>query len=699
MTGQPQATSSSPPQAWRSVRRFCSSKERVPALVVASLLAAVTFVAYWPALSCGFVNFDDPEYVTSNAHVQRGRTFTGVKWAFTTGHASNWHPFTWLSLMLDVQLFGAGAKGFHFTNVLLHAANSIILFLFLRSCSGTMWRSAAVAALFALHPLHVESVAWISERKDVLSALFGLLALWSYSLYAKGKTETNQVRGRVYYILAVVLFAAGLMSKPMLVTLPFVMLLLDYWPLHRFDLATKNESIAGMARLFREKIPFFILSGFSCVITFVVQRKGRSVQLLESFPLDIRIQNAFVACARYLEQTFWPVDLACLYPHPGEWHWAQVLLSALIVAGVSAVAIWLRSKHRFVPAGWLWFVGMLVPVIGIVQVGVQSMADRYTYLPLIGVFIVLVWEAEVLGRERHWAAITITIILAALLACVVQTRHQISFWREGETLFRRAIAVTENNPVAYNNLGLCLLEKGKTDEAIECYQKALQLNPNHPDAHYNYGNTLVRLGRVNEGIEHYRRAVRFKPYDAQAYNNLGYALALTGHLDEALTNYHTALRIDPSSVEAMANLGSTLMMRKEYNKAITCFQTVLKAKPDEVEVHGNLANALAVVGNYRDAIGHYQFVVQRQSTNAAILSNLGAALLAVGRAEEARRYLKESSQINPNHPKTHYRLGVAWAQLGKLKEAAEEFREALRLQPDFREAEQSLRRLESETSR
>ena len=473
-------------------------------LGICLLLVAVTLAVYWPVMRYDFINYDDPDYFTANTHVQTGLTLPNMVWAFSTRRTTNWHPLTWLSLMLDAELFGKGPVGPHFTNLLLHAANTVLLFLLLRRLTAANWRSALVAALFALHPLHVESVAWISERKDVLSTFLGLLTLLFYAGYAQGVTvdtcrvtRTESILSRVtchvsrFYWLALLFFVLGLMSKPMLVTLPLVMLLLDWWPLGRMSRVEGRGS--RVRSLVLEKIPFFLLSAISCVVTFIAQQKGGSVISLVKISFAGRIENTFVSYARYLGKTFWPSHLAVLYPHPIHWGAGLIVFSLVLVIGFSVAAVWFGRQHPYVPMGWFWFVGTLVPVIGLVQVGIQSMADRYTYLPLIGVFMVVVWgfdEARVKWRLPE----TLVLFLAGmfLLAGAWATRSQLSYWRDSETLFRHTLAVTENNYLAYNNLGTCLSEKGQLAEARDCFQKSLRIKPNNVDALCNMGSVLTR---------------------------------------------------------------------------------------------------------------------------------------------------------------------------------------------------------------
>jgi tetratricopeptide (TPR) repeat protein len=659
--------------------------------IICLILATATIAVYWPVVTFNFVNFDDPDYVTSNSHVLGGLTWRGVVWAFHSTFADNWHPLTWLSHMLDVELFGASAGAAHFVNLVLHTVNVLLLFLVLRRLSGGIWRSAFVAALFALHPLHIESVAWISERKDVLSSFFGLLALRSYVLHAKKSQTVPAFTPSRSYWAALFFFALALMSKPMLVTLPFLLLLLDIWPLRRF------ESSAGL-NLIREKAPFLIFSAFSCLITMAAQNRGGATQALTTFPFTVRIETVFVAFVEYLEKTFWPTNLCCLYLHSGHWPLVTVLLSGFIIIGFSLLAVCFWRRLPFVFVGWFWFLGMLVPVIGLVQVGWQFMADRYTYLPLVGIFLILVWGAgEIVRRWRVTAVPFCFLGIVVLITCALITKAQLRYWQNSETLFRRAIAVNGNNDIAYNNLGYYLFQCGRLDEAMENYRRALQINPafkkcrynlddlgnffskngecslavecfdtallsntNFFDAHYGLANALLKCGRTDEAIEHYQRAAQLKPDDGATFNNLGLALVMKGRSEEAVTNFHQAIRLKPDFAEALCNLGGVFMVQKRYDEAIVSYEAALRVEANRPEIHYSLAQAFFFMGRWEDAALQFKDVLS----------------------------------LSPDNPKVHLELGEVLARLGKPTEAAAEFREALRLKSDFPEAERALNELE-----
>lgn len=547
-----------------------------------ALLALVVFILYWPATGFEFTHYDDPTYYVQNTRVQAGLSWDGIVWAFTTGTASNWHPVTWISHMVDADLSGrVDPEVPHFTNILLHAANSALLFLLLNKLTGTRWRSLFVAGLFALHPLNVESVAWISERKNVLSTLFWLLTLVAYVRFAtkKGIGPAANAHWRdKNYLLALGLFALGLMSKPMLVTLPFTLLLLDYWPLKRTP--DPGRGISDWKSLIAEKLPFFVLSVVFCIVTFLVQQHGKAVQTLEKFPAEVRLENALASYLRYLGKAFWPANLAVDYPHPGRWPATVVLTAALLLLAISLLAL-RRTQNRWLFAGWFWFLGTLVPVIGLVQVGVQSMADRYAYIPLIGIFTIVTWGVfEILDGlkfPRTTMFIAATIILAA---CAAQTRHQLNFWRNDGLLFGHSLAVTTNNAHAHVTLGVYLDEAGDKSGALQHYQAALVINPDDMHAHYNLGNVLNFLGKPDDAIKEYREAIRVAPEYSAAHYNLGNVLDDIGKPDDAIKEYREAIRVDPTSYVPHYNLGLLLERLGRRNEAIEELKAALKDNPN-----------------------------------------------------------------------------------------------------------------------
>ncbi|MFH1580990.1 MAG: tetratricopeptide repeat protein, partial [Pseudomonadota bacterium] len=568
--------------------------------VVCLFLVLTVLAVYWQVGDHEFVNYDDNDYITENQHVQAGLTLKSIAWAFTSTHASNWHPLTWLSHMLDCQIYGLNPGGHHFTSVLFHTLNSILLFLVFKRMTGAFWKSAFVAALFALHPLHVESVAWASERKDVLSTFFWMLTMGAYILYVKNP-------GIKKYLLTVLLFALGLMAKPMLITLPFVLLLLDYWPLGRFN----KWSLAYP--LVREKIPLFVLAAVSSVVTFFVQQSGGAVRSLDVLPLFVRISNALVSYISYIVKMVLPYNLAVLYPHPKDFPMWQVAGACLLLVFISFMAIRTVRRHPYFAVGWLWYLGTLVPVIGLVQVGLQSMADRYTYIPLTGIFIIIAWGISDLAagwryryKKETLAAASAVLMLILMVATWFQLRH----WTNSITLFSHAINVTENNSVAHNNLGSAFADQGKASETIKHYIEALRIDPMYADAHYNLGNAFVRQGRISEAIKHYTEALCINPVDADAHNNLGNVLADQGRIPEAIKYYAEALRIRPNYAKAHNNLGNVLAGRNKLSEAIVHYTEALRINPDFAEAQSNLKNVSAFLNEIDEAVKRFQELLE-----------------------------------------------------------------------------------------
>jgi Tfp pilus assembly protein PilF len=553
-------------------------------------------IVYAPVRHFGFVRWDDPDYVTDNVPVARGLTWQGAGWAFTSAHAANWHPLTWLSYMLDVQLHGMNAGPQHVTNLFLHVLNTLLLFGVLYRMTAAWGRSLFVAGLFAVHPLHVESVAWISERKDVLSTLFWMLTMWAYVAYVRRP-------GWRRYLPVVAFFALGLMAKPMLVTLPFVLLLLDFWPLRRVELgggagepglAALRQRIPGLARLVREKLPLFVLAALSSVVTFVVQRHVGAVAGLERFPLGLRLTNALASYLGYIGKTLWPARLAAFYPLSVAIPVLQASLGALLLTAVTILAIRAGRRHGYFLVGWLWYVGTLIPVIGLVQVGRQSMADRYTYVPLIGLFLIAAWGApELVGRWRYGGIALPAAAACVLLACAGLARAQVRNWSDSASLWQHALEVTEDNYVAHNNFGAVLLKQGKTGEALPHIVEALRIKPDFADAHNNLGMVQVQQGKLNEAIPHFIEALRIDPDFAEAQYNLGMVLVRQGKLDEAAQRFAEAVRIKPDLMEAQNNLGGVLMRQGKLDEAVQRLAEALRIKPDSVEVRNNLKRAQA----------------------------------------------------------------------------------------------------------
>ena len=558
-------------------------------LFIVLALAALTLAALSPVLRNAFVNYDDGPYVTENAQVRRGITGAGVVWALTSTAASNWHPVTWLSHMLDVQVWGLDPRGHHATSLLLHTLSAVLLYLLLEGMTGARWPSALAAALFAVHPLHVESVAWVAERKDVLSGLFLMSSLAAYHRYA-------QRPGPARYALVALCFALGLMSKPMLVTTPFVLLLLDYWPLGRPGPGTPRPAPGtpsavrwSWTRLVLEKIPLFALAAASCVITLVAQSRGGSVTLLERLPFPQRALNAAISCAGYLIKMLYPVRLAVFYPHPqNRVAWAWGAAAGLGIAVVTVLVV--RARRRpFLAVGWLWYLGALVPVIGLVQVGVQSMADRYTYLPLIGVFVMAAWGLAATGaRLRPWA---IAVAVAALCALSARTYVQAGTWRSSFTLFSQALAVTERNAEAHNGLGNVFYREGRLAEAESQYREAIRFDPENPELSFNLGLALSQRGRLREAETCFRRALQQGPDRPMFHNSLGRVLQRLGNLAEASERYRRAIELDAGYVLPRIGEGSLQFQLGNYAAAAAHLRVAARLQPESPEIAAALAAA------------------------------------------------------------------------------------------------------------
>jgi tetratricopeptide (TPR) repeat protein len=667
-------------------------------LAVGVLLFAATLAVYGQVVRHDFVDFDDDQYVFENLQVRQGLSWEGVGWAFRTLWASNWHPLTWLSHMLDCELFGLEAGYHHLVNVLLHILNSLLLYVVLRGMTGAVWRSGMVAALFALHPLHVESVAWVAERKDVLSTLFLMLTLWAYGRYA---VRPHWAR----YGAVFVLLALGLTAKPMLVTVPLLLLLLDVWPLGRLrplDWAKANQSEktgrtgdgglrARALHLVVEKIPLFLLVAASCAITFIAQQRGGATTLTYSVPFGTRLANALVSYVAYLGKMVWPQGLAVFYPYRERLLTIEWLGAALLLAGISVWVIRESPRRGYLGTGWFWYVGTLVPVIGLVQVGVQSMADRYTYVPLVGVFVMVVWGvADLLQGRRHGRIAAAVLAGAAVLGCMTCTWFQLQHWRNGVTLFERALRVTRGSALAHNNLGVALKGQGKIEEGIRNYRLALRLNPRYPMAHYNLGVALAETGKPDEAVACYREAIRLRPEYADAHTNLGLELARQGRQEEAIAHYEEAIRIRPDLVTAHYNLGIELAKQGRLDEAIARFQQGIRLDPMNAKLQNNLGVALAKKGMPDQAISHYQEALRLDPEYADPQYNLGVMMGAKGRPEAAIRYYRQALRIDPEYPKVHIKLGNLMAQQGEFEAAGTHFREELHLHPESVEARTGL---------
>ena len=598
-------------------------------LMIYFILTVSTLLVFWQVRNFDFIGYDDNNYVYENPHVLNGLTFDNIIWAFTTGHAANWHPLTWLSLMLDRQLFGPGPAGFHLTNLFFHIANTLLLFLVLKQMTNEIWQSAFVAALFALHPMHVESVAWVAERKDVLSTFFWLLTMWAYLRYVK---QPNIWR----YLLVLLFFVMGIMAKPMLVTLPFVLLLLDYWPLgriSRFNRQIFYRLVLSAGHLMVEKIPFFVLSAISSVITFLVQRNAGAVTDIDILSLNNRIANALLSYAEYMGKMLWPINLAVFYPFnaAASSPSCRPAACALLLLGISVFVIYLGRNQRYLFLGWFWFVGTLTPVIGIIQVGQQAYADRYTYIPYIGLFIMLAWGLTQLLSKLIYRKIVLGVSMVIILTPLGICAHrQTSYWKNDITLFSHANQVTQNNYIAYNDIGNAYVKLGRNIEAVDAYKQAIIFNPNYAIMHYNLGLSYSNLGRNTEAIEAYKLAIRVKPDYTQAYYNLGVAYAGLGRSTEAIDAFKQVIRIKPDYARAYYNLGVAYAGLGRSTDAIDAFKQVIRIKPDYAMAYNNLGVVYGKLGRLPEAIEAFKQAIKLKPDYVDACNNLGVAYLAIG---------------------------------------------------------------------
>lgn len=601
-------------------------------LLISLLLTGMVLLVYGQVAHFDFNNIDDQLYVTQNYHIQNGISIGGIVTVFTSSQIANWHPLTLLSLMIDHEVYGLNAGGYHLTNLLFHIINTLLLFFLLSKMTGTVYRSLLVAALFGLHPMHVESVVWISERKDVLSAFFWLLTIWAYAVYVKNPGIKN-------YIPVFVFFALGLMSKPMVVTLPFVLLLLDYWPLNRL----KVKKV-----LLLEKIPLFILTILSCVITYLVQKQAGAVGTIENFPLDVRIYNAIVSYYRYLEKALLPLNLSVYYPHPGMWPIEQVVLAGSVIVLLS-ILIWKKKECcPYLPVGWLWYLGTLVPVIGIVQVGSQSMADRYSYIPLIGLFIMVVWGVPDLIKNRPYKQIVLGFITGLMIIVFSFLSWQrCQLWGDNVALWTDALS-NYKIAFAYNLRGLSYIEKGNYSRAIEDYSAALAIQP---DAEF-YSNRATAYGALKQygqAFDDINHALKIKPAYADAYYNRGLFYYELGKFDLAVLDFTSAVSIKPDMYDAFVSRGVAFGSQKQYEKALADFNQALNIHPNFLQAHYNRGIVYNIYQQYNLAINDFTKVLRIKPDYAEAHNYIGMALSKTGRYEEAMSHFKEALQIKPDY--------------------------------------------------
>jgi Flp pilus assembly protein TadD len=594
---------------------------RIAVLII--LIICTTFV-YWPTRDIDFISFDDNDYVVENPHVRSGLSKDGIYWAFnfTDKDKTYWHPLTWLSHMLDVHLFGMNPGQHHFSNVLIHIANTLLLFLLLNRITGALWRSAIVAALFAVHPINVDSVAWISQRKNVLSTLFWMITLGGYVFYA---LKPNSFR----YLAVVIAFILGLLAKPMIVTLPFVLVLIDYWPLKRLVIGkSARDCLGSNYLLILEKVPLLLLSGLSVYMSSASVQKMNNIISLESVDINLRIFNALISYPKYLAKMLWPSKLAVFYPYPNTVPPWQLIGASVLLTGITIVVIWWLRRYSYLMVGWLWFIGTMVPVIGLVQVGLwPAIADRWAYVPFIGLFIIVAWGGkEVVCR---WQIKPIFIAFGAailLLALMIVSRNQVGFWANSITLYSHTLRVTENNFRMHNNLALALADAGRYEQSLLHMRAALEQKPNNPDYINNLGYVLMEQGRYEEAIRNFERAIKLDPRKWSVHQNFATVLMRTGQASEAISHYYIALDLAPNNKNVLNDLANAMVRQGRITDAILLYSKALSRDPHDPEIHNNYGVALIQMGRFKKAIYHFRRALQLNQGYVDARENLDRAL-------------------------------------------------------------------------
>jgi tetratricopeptide (TPR) repeat protein len=652
-------------------------------LIICLILVILVLALFWPLSHYQFINYDDNIYVTENRQVTSGLTLRGVIWALSINDLCNWHPLTWLSHMADVELYGLNAGGHHLTNVLFHIANTLLLFILLTRFTAARWPSVFVAALFALHPLHVESVAWVSERKDVLSTFWGILTLIGYAQY-------TQQRRRSWYGLSLLFFALGLMAKAMLVTLPFLFLLLDYWPLGRFNFSKgfRPQPAGGVSSVYfllMEKLPFIIITAVSCIVAYYAQQSSGAMMPFEMHPFSLRISNAIVSYVGYIGKMLWPARLAIFYPLPDSFELWQVTAAAIVLLGLSLAVLVQVRKRPYLAVGWFWYLGTLVPVIGLVQIGGQSMADRYTYVPLIGLFVMVAWGgAELIGANRQrriLGAIAAAGILAALMGV---SRMQVGYWANSITIFEQTIKATGGSWVAHNNLALALSARGRINAAIHHYRLALEKDPPEPEGiYYNLAIALSAQDRNSQAIEHYSKALKINPEYAAAHINMGTVLARQGKTADAIRHYTEAIRIEPNSEKAHFNLGNILLAQDKIDEAISHYSKAAHIDPFFAEAYNGLGLALMQKGKLEEAILQFRKAANIKPAYRDAQKNQKLAESIYGNIRKAVAAMQDSMNFYPQDPEIDLKMFELLEKKKKLDQALSQFNKALSLQPGF----------------
>ncbi len=659
-------------------------------LIVFTVLSVLVMAIYWQTTGFGFINLDDNLYVYDNPVVLSGLSWNTVNWALTAFHSANWHPLTWLSHALDAQMFGRDAGGHHAVNIVFHLINSVLAFVVFRKMTGCFWKSAIVAALFAVHPAHVESVAWVSERKDVLSTLFWLLTMFAYLRFAESRVESGESgvgsqslsdseepaesaaddsEGKLstldsrlstkFYILTIILFAFGLMAKPMLVTLPFVLLLMDFWSLERL------KSLRDLPALLIEKIPLFVLSAVSSYVTILAQRSSGAVESLDFLPLGTRFLNAIVSYAKYVVMMFYPADLAVWYPYESDFPVWQIGGAFVLLIGVTAFCLWQIRERKYLLMGWLWFLGTLVPVIGIVQVGSQSLADRYTYIPYFGLFIMLAWGiGDLLKSKKAFFAF----FAIAVLALSILSFRQTSFWKDNETLYKRTLAVTKNNFLISHNLCYTLTLENRLDEAEPLCRAATEIRPGFYEGYNTLGILQIRRGEYAEAEQNFRQVLEKNPNFTLAYANLSVAQSLQKKPEEAEVNLEKAVRFNDGRVSNDVWVNALFNLALAYNEQ----------------------------GKFEKAAENLTRILIIDQNNAPARANLALTLNRLKRFEEAQKLIETAIQLNPNEPAAYNIYGLIMLEQNRRTEAAGLFERALQLNPDYAEAKENLKKAKGE---
>ena len=624
-------------------------------------LAALVLVIYYQTVGFSFINFDDNQYVYDNPIVLSGINSESFKWAFTAFHSANWHPLTWLSHALDAQFFGLNAGGHHATNIIFHIINSILAFVVFRKMTGDFWKSAIVAALFAVHPVHVESVAWVAERKDVLSTMFWLLTMLAYLHW----NEEGSNLKSPYYAATILLFALGLMTKPMLVTLPFVLLLMDFWALERWKLF--DWKCLGL--LVAEKIPLFALSAVSSYITILAQKSGGAVESLDFLPFGTRLLNAVYAAASYIGMLFYPRNLALSYPYDRDISFSDVIFPAIVLLAITALCVWQFRQRKYLLMGWLWFLGTLVPVIGLMQVGAQSMADRYTYVPYFGLFVMLVWGIwDILQKFKISQTVYLAVFGIAILIFTVLAFNQTALWRNHETLYKNTLAKTKNNVLIAHNLCHHLMTENRLDEAESFCRQAIEMRPAYYDSYNTLGIIEMKRENYAEAEKDFRQTLQFAPNYAIVYANLATALSLQGKPEEAEQNLEKAVNMSFREIkpqvwaEAAKNLATAYATQQNYEKAVENFVRAIYFDPNRADYRADLAFAYSTLKRY----------------------------------DEAQKQIELSLQINPNDARSYNIYGLIFLAQDRNAEAVGLFEKALQLKPNFAEAQKNLNKAKGE---